>query len=137
MRRLRYLLLILALSSLASGMILAAESPKPSVTELPQASVQESPQGLPLYTEAQVTAALEIAAKAAAQTALDKAIPLAVQAAVAEGAAATATAAAERDNWKAEAKAQAGKVLLFGVGGIAAGILIDELFSLIKALISK
>lgn len=88
-----------------------------------------------------MTKILEAASKAAALTAakaaVDEAVPLAVRTAVAEGAAATAAAEADRDNYKAEAKVQAGKVLLFGIGGIAVGILADELFGLIKALVSK
>jgi len=60
-----------------------------------------------------------------------------VRAAVADGAASTASALAERDNWKAEAKAQSNKALLFGAGGLAAGILIGELLALFQGLAAK
>jgi hypothetical protein len=151
MRRLRCLLLTLILSSLALATAPAQLSTTPSSKESTtlfhvEQTLESQPGSSSLlvygpYSLEELTKILEAASKAAALTAakaaVDEAVPLAVRTAVAEGAAATAAAEADRDNYKAEAKVQAGKVLLFGIGGIAVGILADELFGLIKALVSK
>lgn len=151
MRRLRCWLLILMLSSLALATAPAQVSTTPSSTESTSPfHVEQTPESQPgsssplvygPYSLEELTRILEAASRAAALTAaksaVDEAVPLAVRAAVADGAASTASALAERDNWKAEAKAQSNKALLFGAGGLAAGILIGELLALFQGLAAK
>ena len=95
MRRRKFWLTILLLSSMASMQILAQGLTPPSG----KAPLPASPQDSPLYTEAQVIQALRVGI----QVALDKAVPLAVQAAVAEKEGQRATAQSLADQWKAQA----------------------------------
>ena len=91
MRRRKFWLTILLLSSMASMQILAQGLTPPSG----KAPLPASPQDSPLYTEAQVIQALRVGI----QVALDKAVPLAVQAAVAEKEGQRATAQSLADQW--------------------------------------
>lgn len=119
----KYWLKILMLSSLALMIVLAPASTQQSKLE----STPESPQALPLYTEAQLQAAI----KAAAQAAVDKAVPLAVQAAVAQKESELAVekvirqdAEAERGRWELKAALWRG-VGIAAVGGCV-GIAADR-----------